>query len=184
MWWSAVRWKGKLLFPQLPKLLSSSDFLSVVDRGETSALDQQHEMFHTLLFCSSEGQRVIYFFFYSSLRSLLVRRWSWRSKGSSCLSLGRKTVKTAAKTTCQSMKRSESVLVYLKNHINFHNYADMSMLLVRLFLRLCGDKPVGTMTETSNDNKMTVVFRSDGSYVDRGFDAVFEAIDVKDREFP
>ncbi|XP_030264304.1 ST14 transmembrane serine protease matriptase a [Sparus aurata] len=46
--------------------------------------------------------------------------------------------------------------------------------------KLCGDKPVGTMTETSNDNKMTVVFRSDGSYVDRGFDAVFEAIDVKD----
>ena len=117
MWWSAVRWKGKLLFPQLPKLLSSSDFMSVVDRGETSALNQQYEMFHTILFCSSEGQRVIYLFFYSSLRSLLVKRWSWRSKGSSCLSLGRKTARTAAKTMCQSMKRSESVLAYLKNHI-------------------------------------------------------------------
>lgn len=58
------------------------------------------------------------------------------------------------------------------------------MLLVRPFLRLCGDKPVGTMTETSNNNKMTVVFHSDESYVDRGFDAVFEAIDVKDRELP
>lgn len=60
----------------------------------------------------------------------------------------------------------------------------MSVLLVRLFLRLCGDKPDGTMTETSDNNKMTVVFRSDASYVDRGFDAVFEAMDVKDRELP
>ncbi|XP_073336142.1 ST14 transmembrane serine protease matriptase a [Pagrus major] len=46
--------------------------------------------------------------------------------------------------------------------------------------KLCGEKPDGTVTETSNNNKMSVVFHSDKSYVDRGFDAEFEAIDVKD----
>uniref|UniRef100_A0A4W6CDW6 ST14 transmembrane serine protease matriptase a n=1 Tax=Lates calcarifer TaxID=8187 RepID=A0A4W6CDW6_LATCA len=46
--------------------------------------------------------------------------------------------------------------------------------------KLCGDQPVGTVTETSDTNKMSVVFFSDASYVDKGFDASFEAIDVKD----
>ncbi|GAA6235702.1 suppressor of tumorigenicity 14 protein [Lates japonicus] len=46
--------------------------------------------------------------------------------------------------------------------------------------KLCGDQPVGTVTETSDTNKMSVVFFSDASYVDQGFDASFEAIDVKD----
>lgn len=39
------------------------------------------------------------------------------------------------------------------------------------------------MTETSNTNQMSVVFVSDASYVDRGFDAWYEAIDAKDREW-
>ncbi len=55
-------------------------------------------------------------------------------------------------------------------------------LLVGLILRLCGEMPDGTVTETSNTNTMTVVFYSDASYVDRGFDAKFEAIDIKDRK--
>lgn len=46
--------------------------------------------------------------------------------------------------------------------------------------KFCGDKPEGTLTAISNDNRMSVKFFSDGSYVDRGFDAQFEAVDVKD----
>uniref|UniRef100_A0A665V7J1 Suppressor of tumorigenicity 14 protein homolog n=1 Tax=Echeneis naucrates TaxID=173247 RepID=A0A665V7J1_ECHNA len=46
--------------------------------------------------------------------------------------------------------------------------------------KLCGEHPDGTQTATSSNNKMTVEFFSDASYVDRGFDAVFEAIDSKD----
>ncbi|KAF0030157.1 hypothetical protein F2P81_016888 [Scophthalmus maximus] len=46
--------------------------------------------------------------------------------------------------------------------------------------KLCGEHPGGTMTETSKTNTMSVVFFSDASYVDRGFEAAFEAIDVKD----
>ncbi|XP_028275698.1 ST14 transmembrane serine protease matriptase a [Parambassis ranga] len=46
--------------------------------------------------------------------------------------------------------------------------------------KLCGEKPDGTMTETSSTNKMSVKFFSDTSYVDRGFNAVFEAIDMAD----
>uniref|UniRef100_A0AAQ5Y5E1 Suppressor of tumorigenicity 14 protein homolog n=1 Tax=Amphiprion ocellaris TaxID=80972 RepID=A0AAQ5Y5E1_AMPOC len=46
--------------------------------------------------------------------------------------------------------------------------------------KFCGEEPEGTVTATSNDNKMNVMFYSDASYVDRGFDAQFEAIDVKD----
>lgn len=45
--------------------------------------------------------------------------------------------------------------------------------------KLCGDKPEGTVTETSSTNTMSVMFFSDASYVDRGFDAWYEAIDVK-----
>ncbi|XP_074496372.1 ST14 transmembrane serine protease matriptase a [Sebastes fasciatus] len=45
--------------------------------------------------------------------------------------------------------------------------------------KLCGDKPDGTVTETSSTNKMDVIFSSDDSYVDRGFDAWYEAIDAK-----
>lgn len=51
-----------------------------------------------------------------------------------------------------------------------------------LIIRLCGEKPDGTVTETSNTNTMSVEFFSDASYVDRGFDAEFEAIDAKDRK--
>ncbi|KAM8903438.1 ST14 transmembrane serine protease matriptase a [Spinachia spinachia] len=46
--------------------------------------------------------------------------------------------------------------------------------------KLCGDKPDGTVTEISQTNTMSVVFVSDASYVDRGFNASYEAIDVKD----
>ncbi|XP_068569925.1 ST14 transmembrane serine protease matriptase a [Cebidichthys violaceus] len=46
--------------------------------------------------------------------------------------------------------------------------------------KLCGDVPDGTLTETSDTNTMSVAFRSDASYVDRGFEASYEAIDVKD----
>ncbi|XP_061575796.1 ST14 transmembrane serine protease matriptase a [Cololabis saira] len=46
--------------------------------------------------------------------------------------------------------------------------------------KLCGEHPGGSLTETSKTNKMTVTFRSDSSYVDRGFEAEYEAVDVKD----
>ncbi|XP_039987606.1 ST14 transmembrane serine protease matriptase a [Xiphias gladius] len=46
--------------------------------------------------------------------------------------------------------------------------------------KLCGEHPDGAVTETSKTNTMSVVFSSDASYVDRGFSAEFEAIDVKD----
>ncbi|KAM3875577.1 LOW QUALITY PROTEIN: ST14 transmembrane serine protease matriptase a [Diretmus argenteus] len=46
--------------------------------------------------------------------------------------------------------------------------------------RVCGEKPSGTVTETSDTNRMMVTFYSDASYVDRGFSAVFEAIDSND----
>ncbi|KAK5905067.1 hypothetical protein CesoFtcFv8_006572 [Champsocephalus esox] len=45
--------------------------------------------------------------------------------------------------------------------------------------KLCGEQPEAT-TETSTTNIMNVVFFSDHSYVDRGFEATYEAIDVKD----
>lgn len=67
MWWPAVGGEGQLLFSQLPKLLSSSNYMSVVDRGEISALNQhiaqsEHMSRHLVLtrLCQS-------------LRSLLVR---------------------------------------------------------------------------------------------------------------
>lgn len=43
----------------------------------------------------------------------------------------------------------------------------------------CGEKPDGSVTETSSTNKMTVVFYSDESHVDQGFFAQYEAIDVQ-----
>uniref|UniRef100_A0A8C6SF11 Suppression of tumorigenicity 14a n=1 Tax=Neogobius melanostomus TaxID=47308 RepID=A0A8C6SF11_9GOBI len=46
--------------------------------------------------------------------------------------------------------------------------------------KVCGEQPTKSVIETSTNNKMTITFFSDKSYVDRGFDAVFEAIDVKD----
>ncbi|XP_062242553.1 ST14 transmembrane serine protease matriptase a [Platichthys flesus] len=46
--------------------------------------------------------------------------------------------------------------------------------------RLCGEHPDGTLTETSKSNTMTVVFFSDASYVDRGFNATYKVIDSKD----
>ncbi|XP_068173527.1 ST14 transmembrane serine protease matriptase a [Antennarius striatus] len=45
--------------------------------------------------------------------------------------------------------------------------------------KFCGEKPEGTLTETSDSNTMTVTFYSDYSYVDQGFSAEFEAIDRK-----
>lgn len=44
--------------------------------------------------------------------------------------------------------------------------------------KICGEKPDGTVTETSSTNQMSVVFFSDASYVDRGFTAEFEAVDI------
>lgn len=51
------------------------------------------------------------------------------------------------------------------------------------FHRVCGEKPINTVIETSKNNQMTVTFRSDKSYVDRGFDAEFEAIIATDRKY-
>lgn len=53
-----------------------------------------------------------------------------------------------------------------------------------VILRLCGEHPDGALTVSSNKNKINVVFFSDASYVDRGFDAEFETIDSKDRKWP
>lgn len=50
--------------------------------------------------------------------------------------------------------------------------------------RLCGDYDDGMLTRTSKTSKMTVTFRSDLSYVDRGFEAKFEAVDSTDRRCP
>ncbi|XP_029301572.1 ST14 transmembrane serine protease matriptase a [Cottoperca gobio] len=44
--------------------------------------------------------------------------------------------------------------------------------------KLCGEHPEGAVTETSDTNTMSVVFFSDASYVDRGFNASYEAIDI------
>ncbi|XP_061828384.1 ST14 transmembrane serine protease matriptase a [Nerophis lumbriciformis] len=46
--------------------------------------------------------------------------------------------------------------------------------------KFCGEQPDNAVTGTSSSNKMNVMFFSDGSDVDRGFDAVFEAVDVAD----
>lgn len=46
--------------------------------------------------------------------------------------------------------------------------------------KICGEHPDGTVTETTNSNRMDVSFHSDDSYVDRGFFAEYEAIDIKD----
>lgn len=115
-----------------------------------------------------------------SLRFLMARQWRWRSKSSSCLSLARKTVRSASKTTWRSTEKSESMLAWVKS--TWHNRADTSLLL-SLILRLCGQQPDGTATETSSTNTLSVMFVSDASYVDRGFDAEFEAIDIKDRKW-
>uniref|UniRef100_A0A7N5ZPK6 Suppressor of tumorigenicity 14 protein homolog n=1 Tax=Anabas testudineus TaxID=64144 RepID=A0A7N5ZPK6_ANATE len=46
--------------------------------------------------------------------------------------------------------------------------------------KFCGDQPDKTLMETSTNNKMNVEFNSDSSYVDRGFEAEYEAIDTND----
>ncbi|XP_057684920.1 suppressor of tumorigenicity 14 protein homolog [Corythoichthys intestinalis] len=46
--------------------------------------------------------------------------------------------------------------------------------------KFCGDHEDNSVTETSSTNQMTVQFYSDGSYVDRGFNATFEAVDSAD----
>lgn len=46
--------------------------------------------------------------------------------------------------------------------------------------KLCGENLNGTLVEISKTNKMRINFHSDYSYVDRGFTAVYEAIDSKD----
>lgn len=52
-----------------------------------------------------------------------------------------------------------------------------------IFFRLCGENLKGTLVETSKTNKIKVSFHSDYSYVDRGFLAEYEAIDIKDRKW-
>uniref|UniRef100_A0A8D3D839 ST14 transmembrane serine protease matriptase a n=1 Tax=Scophthalmus maximus TaxID=52904 RepID=A0A8D3D839_SCOMX len=63
-------------------------------------------------------------------------------------------------------------------------YDSLVAIESRVMEEMCGyyspKHPGGTMTETSKTNTMSVVFFSDASYVDRGFEAAFEAIDVKD----
>lgn len=51
-----------------------------------------------------------------------------------------------------------------------------------LILRFCGEVLDNKLTETSMTNTMEVMFFSDKSYVDRGFEAAYEAIDIKDRK--
>ncbi|KAM9853373.1 ST14 transmembrane serine protease matriptase a [Aulostomus maculatus] len=46
--------------------------------------------------------------------------------------------------------------------------------------KVCGEQPDGSVTETSNTNKINVLFFSDYSFVDQGFEAEYEAIDMKD----
>ncbi|XP_061136066.1 ST14 transmembrane serine protease matriptase a [Syngnathus typhle] len=46
--------------------------------------------------------------------------------------------------------------------------------------KFCGDKAENELTETSRNNKMTIKFFSDGSYVDIGFSATYEAVDMAD----
>ncbi|XP_029027296.1 ST14 transmembrane serine protease matriptase a [Betta splendens] len=47
--------------------------------------------------------------------------------------------------------------------------------------KFCGEQPDKAITESSSTtNKMDVEFYSDSSYVDRGFEAAFEAIDMSD----
>ncbi|XP_072309091.1 ST14 transmembrane serine protease matriptase a [Eucyclogobius newberryi] len=46
--------------------------------------------------------------------------------------------------------------------------------------KVCGEKPKRTVTQTSKNNKMTITFYSDKSYVDRGFDAEYEDVDMTD----
>lgn len=48
--------------------------------------------------------------------------------------------------------------------------------------RVCGEKPDGAVTETSSTNTMDVVFFSDFSLVDRGFEAEFKAVDASNRK--
>lgn len=45
--------------------------------------------------------------------------------------------------------------------------------------KLCGQQPANTMT-TSNSNKMTVMFYSNSSHVDRGFSATYDAFEPTD----
>ncbi|KAG7269791.1 hypothetical protein CRUP_033837 [Coryphaenoides rupestris] len=47
--------------------------------------------------------------------------------------------------------------------------------------KLCGEK-VGQVAETVSSNKATISFFSDSSYVDRGFNLTYKAIDSKDRK--
>uniref|UniRef100_A0A8C6KS70 ST14 transmembrane serine protease matriptase a n=1 Tax=Nothobranchius furzeri TaxID=105023 RepID=A0A8C6KS70_NOTFU len=46
--------------------------------------------------------------------------------------------------------------------------------------KLCGEYNNGALTETSRTNTMTVMLHSDSSYVDRGFQADYEAVDSSD----
>lgn len=62
------------------------------------------------------------------------------------------------------------------------NKAGVSLLVHFIFFRWCGEKPDGSVTETSSTNKMTVVFYSDESRVDQGFLAQYEAIDIQNRK--
>lgn len=78
------------------------------------------------------------------------------------------------------MERSKSFL-HINVLLGLHYRADKS-LLVCVILRLCGEHPDGALTVSSNKNKINVLFFSDASYVDRGFDAEFETIDSKDRK--
>lgn len=120
MRWPADERKRQLLFSKLPKLLSSSNFMSVVNPGEMSAFNSViWYVIHRFLLCyvphgHMSPCRLVFTPLCQSLRSLLVSRWRWRSESSSWVSLGRKTVKTVAKTTWRSTERSESMLVSLK----------------------------------------------------------------------
>jgi hypothetical protein len=52
---------------------------------------------------------------------------------------------------------------------------------VSVHTRLCGEK-TGHVVETVKNNQATVTFSSDHSYVDRGFNVTYKAINSLDRK--
>lgn len=80
----------------------------------------------------------------------------------------------------RSTERSESLLCFKKTGMPEQSRCVIACTFH--FFRWCGEKPDGSVTETSSTNKMTVVFYSDESRVDQGFLAQYEAIDIQNRK--
>ncbi|XP_067275825.1 ST14 transmembrane serine protease matriptase a [Pseudorasbora parva] len=61
----------------------------------------------------------------------------------------------------------------------FSNYCPGDYVNIVGKSKLCGQQPANTLV-TTNSNKMTVVFHSNSSHVDRGFSAIYEAFEPTD----